>query len=63
MHHIHVKRVSQRSVESRAFSPGTPVFSHPGNLTGWLGQSVTEKTPKVGSELKLYLSIYLSFAL
>jgi hypothetical protein len=25
---IHVKRVSQRSVESRGFSPGAPVSSH-----------------------------------
>ncbi len=25
---IHVKRVSQRSAESRGFSPGAPVSSH-----------------------------------
>jgi hypothetical protein len=33
---IHVKRVSQRSAESRGFSPGTPVSSHREvDIVGW----------------------------
>ena len=32
---IHVKRVSQRSAESRGFSPGAPV-PPTGKLTGWV---------------------------
>ena len=30
------KRVSQRSAESRGFSPGTPCFLPQGKLTGWV---------------------------
>ena len=36
-HHTHVKRVSQRSAESRGFSPGTPVSSHRESWQGGLG--------------------------
>ena len=32
----HVKKVSQRSVESRGFSPGAPVSFRRGKLTGWV---------------------------
>ena len=31
-----MKRVSQRSAESRGFSPGTPCFLPQGKLTGWV---------------------------
>jgi hypothetical protein len=32
-----VKRVSQRSAESRGFSPGAPISFHmQGKLTGWV---------------------------
>jgi hypothetical protein len=34
---IHVKRVSQRSAESRGFSPGAPVSSHRESWQGGLG--------------------------
>ncbi len=37
----YVKRVSQRSAESRGFSPGTPVSSHRECLTGWVGLTLT----------------------
>jgi hypothetical protein len=33
----HVKRVSQRSAESRGFSPGAPVSSHRESWQGMLG--------------------------
>ena len=33
---IHARRVSQRSVQSRGFSPGTPVASHLKCWQGWL---------------------------
>jgi hypothetical protein len=39
MHDTYVKRVSQRSTESRGFSPGTPVSSHRECWQGGLGLS------------------------
>ena len=39
-----MKRVSQRSVESRGFSPGAPVSSHmQGKLTGWVMINTVKK--------------------
>ena len=62
-HHTHVKRVSQRSAESRGFSPGTPVSSHRESWLGGLGQSVTEKPQCWGVNwimcmCKLYAAVY-----
>jgi hypothetical protein len=38
-----VKRVSQRSAESRGFSPGAPVSSHRESSQGELGQTQLRK--------------------
>ena len=39
----HVKRVGQRSAESRGFSPGAPVSSHreSEHVVGWISRKVT----------------------
>ena len=40
----HVKRVSQRSAESRGFSPGAPAgFLPQGKLTGWVNINTVKK--------------------
>jgi hypothetical protein len=45
----HVKRVSQRSDESRGFSPGTPVFLPQGKLTGHVRINIGRKKNTCGS--------------